>query len=499
MKSDFMTYYELFEISPDASAEEIKEKYKKLIFDIHPDRNSSASALEKVKLLNAAYEILKDPIKRTQYDISIKYQEHSDNVSSHADNKTQHQSESIDFIKCSKCNQITAQPRYIIFYYTLSFLILTQKKPDHGIFCRQCADRVGARCTLITWIMGWWGMPWGPIYSIESLFYNLRGGIRPRDVNIKILAYQVAAFIQHGKLELAIALAKDSLKSFKVGDEESSQYLKDVCSFDAVGNSIKLKSSWSKITWLQSIQYLFLFLVISVLGWASTSGQDGDVSDSVPYASTSSNQSHLNPDFKKDLNKIEICELQDILKSRGIYKGGLDGISGKSTQASLESLAAQNNLSITGLNYQAYAKVVNFAQGIHLERDEYPRPVNGQIIEAKSQKRYSPFKVTVPDAGKDYYIKLVNFKTQETAIGFYVRSGEVKELDAPFGNYKFKYAVGERWLNKNCLFGRNTELFISNDAFDFYRDGNIAHGHQVTLIEQLNGNLETERLDAQDF
>jgi hypothetical protein len=29
---------------------------------------------------------------------------------------------------------------------------------------------------LITLGLGWWGIPWGPIYSIGSLFSNLTGG-----------------------------------------------------------------------------------------------------------------------------------------------------------------------------------------------------------------------------------------------------------------------------------------------------------------------------------
>ena len=29
---------------------------------------------------------------------------------------------------------------------------------------------------LLTFFAGWWGIPWGPIYTIQSLWQNLRGG-----------------------------------------------------------------------------------------------------------------------------------------------------------------------------------------------------------------------------------------------------------------------------------------------------------------------------------
>lgn len=30
--------------------------------------------------------------------------------------------------------------------------------------------------SLITLLMGWWGIPWGPIYTVQFLYKNIRGG-----------------------------------------------------------------------------------------------------------------------------------------------------------------------------------------------------------------------------------------------------------------------------------------------------------------------------------
>jgi hypothetical protein len=30
--------------------------------------------------------------------------------------------------------------------------------------------------SLLTLVAGWWGIPWGPIYTVQSIWVNLRGG-----------------------------------------------------------------------------------------------------------------------------------------------------------------------------------------------------------------------------------------------------------------------------------------------------------------------------------
>ncbi len=60
--------YETLEISDTASADEIKKAYRKLARKYHPDVNKEASAEEKFKEINGAYEVLSDPEKKQQYD-----------------------------------------------------------------------------------------------------------------------------------------------------------------------------------------------------------------------------------------------------------------------------------------------------------------------------------------------------------------------------------------------------------------------------------------------
>lgn len=62
-------YYQILGVSRDASDEEIKKAYRKLVFEHHPDRNPHRKdADERIKEINVAYEIIGDPEKRRTYD-----------------------------------------------------------------------------------------------------------------------------------------------------------------------------------------------------------------------------------------------------------------------------------------------------------------------------------------------------------------------------------------------------------------------------------------------
>lgn len=65
---DVNDYYKVMGVASDASAQEIKTAYRRLARQYHPDLNKDADAEAKFKNVGAAYEVLKDPKKRAEYD-----------------------------------------------------------------------------------------------------------------------------------------------------------------------------------------------------------------------------------------------------------------------------------------------------------------------------------------------------------------------------------------------------------------------------------------------
>jgi hypothetical protein len=76
--------------------------------------------------------------------------------------------------------------KFVFYQYTISILIMTFRRSSSVYFIKGGESTVtkGLGFSFITLLLGWWGIPWGPIYSIGSLFNNFTGG---KDVTAQVV------------------------------------------------------------------------------------------------------------------------------------------------------------------------------------------------------------------------------------------------------------------------------------------------------------------------
>jgi hypothetical protein len=68
--------------------------------------------------------------------------------------------------------------RFVFYEYCISCLVFTLRRPTDIIFLRsdQRGWVRGLPYTMLSAILGWWGLPWGVIYTPLALATNLAGG-----------------------------------------------------------------------------------------------------------------------------------------------------------------------------------------------------------------------------------------------------------------------------------------------------------------------------------
>lgn len=75
--------------------------------------------------------------------------------------------------------QETSEPRFVVYQYCISVGILSFKRSSGVKMIPPGGSGFlpGIPYSLISLLLGWWGIPWGPIWTLQTLFRNLGGGI----------------------------------------------------------------------------------------------------------------------------------------------------------------------------------------------------------------------------------------------------------------------------------------------------------------------------------
>lgn len=83
MDPGLATLYEILGVMPKANSDEVRIAYRRLARAFHPDVNSDPKAHERMAQINVAFEVLSDPIRRMEYDVTIGQHGYAEPTQSH--------------------------------------------------------------------------------------------------------------------------------------------------------------------------------------------------------------------------------------------------------------------------------------------------------------------------------------------------------------------------------------------------------------------------------
>ena len=386
MSADARGYYAALELHPGASVFEVRAAFRRLAKTCHPDSGFSDGG-ERFRLITEACEALSDPAFKASYD-AARSEPPQEDVG---------QSTHINPVICEVCNKVTAQPRRLAFWRVTGFILASSKSPVQKIFCRNCAYREQWKSTLWTSLFGWWGIPWGPIWSIGYGITNASGGTRECKVDENLLWRNAVAFAARGQGEIAVGLSNILRKS---DDPELAYRSAEIIRFFSdrgIDPKTEIKDAWSGSGVRKAAMFTLAFCVpaaASALLLVPTSSSNVAQSANPYLASAAENP------------------FADLIPA----DPSLDSTSGITPVVPVpESLACRS------------------------------KPSNGEVLVDHRTSSEKGHILEIDNGSRgDAIVKVRDAVTEKMLASFFVGRGESSSLtNIPDGTYKVQYAIGE--------------------------------------------------------
>ena len=89
-------------------------------------------------------------------------------------------------------DEVKRGAKFVVYEYVISLLVVTWRRPSPVYYVRpgQSPAAYHWPYSLVTAVLGWWGFPWGPAFTIGAIRDNLHGG---KDVTAKMIDTILAA------------------------------------------------------------------------------------------------------------------------------------------------------------------------------------------------------------------------------------------------------------------------------------------------------------------
>jgi hypothetical protein len=74
--------------------------------------------------------------------------------------------------------EIQRGAKLVCYQYCISIVVMTFRRSSNVYYvpAGESAVSKGLPWTLLSLVAGWWGIPWGPIFTVQSLVTNFKGG-----------------------------------------------------------------------------------------------------------------------------------------------------------------------------------------------------------------------------------------------------------------------------------------------------------------------------------
>jgi hypothetical protein len=81
--------------------------------------------------------------------------------------------------------------KFVFYQYCVSVIVVTFKRSSSIYFLKAGESRLtkGLLFSAVSLLTGWWGIPWGPIYTVQTIAKNFSGG---RDITRELMAPSAA-------------------------------------------------------------------------------------------------------------------------------------------------------------------------------------------------------------------------------------------------------------------------------------------------------------------
>jgi hypothetical protein len=456
MSGDVRGYYAALGLEPGAPIDTVKNAFRKLAKECHPDMAHVRDGGLRFRQLSEAYEILSDSQLKTAYD-------QSSAASPPPPEDVTEESSSINPIACDVCGKFTAQPRRLAFWRVTSFILASHKTPVQKIFCQSCALKEQWTSTIWTSLLGWWGIPWGPVWSIAQGATNALGGSREIEVDERMMWQNALAFASSGQGALAIGLGNILRKS---ENAELARHSADLIRFfgeRGFDTSTTFKDVWGR----SPLHSVALFATAFALPGAAIAYALLDTSLSSAANWNSTAQVGASPAMVDD-------PLQNIFGPEALSEETTNEVLAEPTEPTCE---------VTPANGEILA-------------DNRETPEAGHVLEIDNGTE------------GDAIVKLRNASTDTTLASFFVGRGQSASIrQIPDGIYRIQYAFGSALAADCKSFVRMASAgeFPDSETFATRYEQELAgtrviRGHlSYTLYATPGGNVAPDRIDPAEF